>query len=516
MMGSGPSVLPGEILSSEEPKMCHVETDRPERRLILLTGATGYVGGRLLKSLEAGGYHVRCLARHPEVLEAKVASTTEVFRGDVLETQSLRQAMSQVHTAFYLVHSMGIGKNFEAEDRKAARNFGQAAREASVQRILYLGGLGEDSPRLSPHLRSRHEVGDILRESGVQVIEFRASVIIGSGSLSFEMIRSLVERLPVMITPRWVSVAAQPIAINDVLDYLMAALDLPVGGNRIFEIGGADQVSYGELMREYARQRRLRRVMIPVPVLTPRLSSLWLGLVTPLYAHVGRFLIDSIRYPSLVHDQSALEVFAIRPKGIREAISDGLEDEDHEFTETQWSDVWSRMRATGKGKTQRFGTRIVDSRTVQVNTSAEIAFRPVRRIGGDTGWYYGNWLWRVRGFLDILVGGVGMRRGRRDPDWLNIGDAVDCWRVEAFEPPRLLRFVAEMRLPGRAWLQFEVQEVEGKSTICQTAIFDPLGLCGLAYWYALLPLHKLVFAGMLRGIALASRSQNENPQTGGA
>ena len=274
-----------------------------------MTGGTGYIGGRLLKALEAGGRRVRCLARRPDVLQARTGPGTEVVAGDCLDRSTLRLAMAGVHTAYYLVHSMGSAGKFEEQDRIAAQNFAEAARESGVQRIIYLGGLGEVDSSLSSHLRSRHEVGELLRQSGLAVIEFRASIVIGSGSLSFEMIRALVQRLPVMICPRWVSVKAQPIAIEDFVKYLVQALDLPLEGNRVFEIGGADQVSYGDIMREYAKQSGLRRVMISVPVLTPRLSSLWLGLVTPIYARVGRKLIDSLRNPTLVRNPSALETF---------------------------------------------------------------------------------------------------------------------------------------------------------------------------------------------------------------
>ncbi len=472
--------------------------------LMLLTGATGYVGGRLLKALESSGRRVRCLARRPEFLRAKVAPATEVVAGDVLDKRSLKEAMQGVHTAYYMVHSMGSAGAFAEEDRQAALNFGEAAAEAGVQRMIYLGGLGESGVELSPHLRSRQEVGNILRSSGVQVIEFRASIVIGSGSLSFEMIRALVERLPVMITPRWVSVPAQPIGIEELLQYLLASLDLSVEGNSIYEIGGTDRVSYGDLMREYARQRGLRRIMIPVPMLTPRLSSLWLGLVTPLYARVGRELIDSIKHPTVCRDQTALEVFAIRPKGVREAIASALRNEDHDFAETRWSDALSSSGRPRRWGGVRFGTRIVDSRSVHVSAPVARAFAPIRRIGGNTGWYYGNWLWHLRGFLDLLVGGVGMRRGRRDPDSVRVGEVVDFWRVEAFEPNRRLRLFAEMKLPGRAWLEFEVERHKEGSLVRQTAIFDPVGLFGLVYWYLLYPIHQLVFAGMLRGIVAAS------------
>ena len=295
---------------------------------ILLTGATGYIGGRLLRVLQNAGHRVRCITRRPEALQCCVAPTTEVVSGNVLDRESLKGTMDGGEIAYYMVHSMGSKGDFEEQDRQAAHNFGAEARRAGVGRIIYLGGLGETSEELSPHLRSRQEVAEVLRASGVQVVEFRASIVIGSGSLSFEMIRSLVERLPVMVTPRWVNVTAQPIAIDDLLQYLSAALDLKTDDHAIFEIGGPDSVSYGDLMREYARQRQLRRLMIPVPLLTPRLSSLWLGLVTPLYARIGRKLIDSIRHPTVVRDNAARQTFPhIRPQGVREAIANALGNE---------------------------------------------------------------------------------------------------------------------------------------------------------------------------------------------
>jgi uncharacterized protein YbjT (DUF2867 family) len=437
---------------------------------ILLTGATGYVGGQLLPVLLARGERVRCLVRRPEALASK-APGAEVAAGDVRDRAAVRRAMAGVDTAYYLVHSMASKGSFEEQDREAACAFGGAARDAGVRRIVYLGGLGSGA-NLSPHLRSRHEVGEILARSGVPVIEFRASIIIGAGSLSFEIVRALVERLPVMIAPRWVSVPAQPIAISDVLAYLIGALELPAE-SRIFEIGGADQVSYGELMKEYARQRGLRRLVIPAPVLTPRLSSLWLGLVTPVFVEVGRKLIDSIRYPTVVKDQSALEAFAIRPRGYRDAIAEAL------------------------GGRQGF---FVDRRSIHVDAPPEQAFEPIRRIGGATGWYYGMWMWRVRGAVDEIAGGAGLRRGRRDPRDLSAGDHLDWWRVEEYEPGRRLRLAAEMKLPGRAWLEFVVAG-DGGSTIVQTVTFDPRGLGGRAYWYATWPIHRRIFEGMLRAIA---------------
>ncbi|MGV7227113.1 MAG: SDR family oxidoreductase [Nitrospirales bacterium] len=485
--------------------------DPPDLRTppsILLTGATGYIGGRLLNRLETLGHRVRCLSRHPESLAPRVASSTEVMYADMLDPSSLRSAMKGDSVAYYLVHSMGSVGSFEENDRQAAENFGKVARECGVKRIIYLGGLGDSSMKLSPHLQSRQEVGHVLREFalGVQVIEFRASIVLGSGSLSFEMIRALVERLPVMITPKWVSIPTQPIAINDLLEYLLLAMNHNVEKNRIYEIGGTDQLSYGDLMKEYAKKRGLRRLMIPVPVLTPRLSSLWLGLVTPLYARVGRKLIDSLRYPTVVRDLSALREFPIKPQSVRQAITNALKNEDEAIAATRWSDALSAAGELRVWQSVHFRSRLIDSRAVTVDVDPTSAFRPIARIGGATGWYYANWLWGLRGFLDLLVGGVGIRRGRRDPDWIRVGDTVDCWRVEAVEPNRRLRLFAEMKFPGRAWLEFQVEPSGSGSIIRQTAIFDPVGIGGLAYWYAVSPLHKLVFPGMLRSIAAVAES----------
>jgi len=493
-------------------------SDSVPRPLVLLTGATGYIGGRLLRALDKTGCPIRCLARKPEFLQQRVAPSTEVVKGDCLDLASIQPALAGVHTAYYLVHSMGSSGKFEEEDRQAASNFAASARQAGVSRIIYLGGLGTEGPSLSAHLRSRQEVADILRSSGVPVIEFRASIVIGSGSLSFEMIRALVQRLPVMICPRWVGVKAQPIAVEDVIAYLVQALELPIGEAAVYEIGGADQVSYGEIMQEYARQCGLRRWMIPVPILTPRLSSLWLGLVTPIYARIGRKLVDSMRNPTLVKNPSALKVFDIRPRGVKDAIERALNNENVEFAETCWSDALS---SSGKARSWggvRFGTRLVDSRTLRVSVPPAAAFAPIRQIGGTHGWYFADFLWWLRGFLDLLVGGVGMRRGRRNAQTVVVGDALDFWRVEAFERDHCLRLAAEMKVPGRAWLQFEVEPISSQSNaqesiIRQIAIFDPAGLGGLFYWYALYPVHRWIFAGMLR--AIASRAWLEASSTHG-
>lgn len=470
-------------------------------RLVLLTGAGGYVGGRLRERLEAEGVRLRCVARRPEALRARVAPGTEVVEGDVRDPVAMRAAMRGVSVAHYLVHSMG-GPDYARVDREAAATFGAAARGAGVERIVYLGGLG-DGPGLSEHLRSRQEVGAVLAASGVPTVELRASIIIGSGGISFEMIRGLVDRLPVMVTPAWVRRRTQPIAIEDVVEYLVRAAAVPIPGSVVVGIGGRDRVTYGELMREYARQRGLRRMMVPVPVLTPRLSGLWLGLVTPVYARIGRELVEGLRNETVVTDDRAERMFGVRPRGAAEAIRRALANEDRDFAATRWSDAFSSRRATAAADFggRAVGSRRVDSRAVIVPVDSETAFAVIERIGGDTGYYHADPLWRLRGLLDLPFGGAGRRRGRRDPQRLVVGDTVDSWRVEAIERPRLLRLSAEMALPGRAWLQYDVALRPEGTLIGQTAIFDPVGVLGRAYWYALWPIHGPIFRGMLRGIA---------------
>ena len=447
------------------------------RHTVLLTGATGYIGGRLLRRLEDGGRAVRCLARDPARVSAR-RPTTEVVQGDCLDERSLRSALAGVHTAYYLVHSMAAGPRFATLDRRAAGNFGRAAAAAGVSRIIYLGGLAHDAGSLSAHLKSRAETGEALRAGGVPVIEFQASIVIGAGSLSFEMIHALVERLPVMICPHWVETLTQPIAVDDVLSYLVAALDLPGSGSRVFEIGGPEVVSYGDMMREYARMRGLRRLLLPVPVLTPRLSGMWLALVTPAQARVGRALVEGLRNATVVRSPDARRDFVIEPMPLRAAFRTAIEE-----------GAAARAR--------------VDTRIVAVNVPPAQAFAPVRRIGGTTGWYFGELLWRTRGWVDLALGGHGMRRGRRHPDECAVGDVVDGWTVEAYEPDRRLRLCAGLKLPGRGWLEFEVTPIDGgtRSLIRQTATFDPRGLLGRAYWYAILPVHALIFSGLLRSIA---------------
>ena len=469
----------------------------------LLTGATGYIGGRLLRRIERDGSAVRCLCRNPEALGRRVAPGTEVVQGDLLQPASLDAAFSGVDTAFYLVHSMNGGEQFEAEEHRAAHNFAVAARKAGVRRIIYLGGLAHGAG-LSAHMRSRVETGNILRASGIPVIEFQASIVIGSGSASFEMIRALVERLPVMITPRWVNTAAQPIGIEDVIDYLAASVGLPATGNLTFEIGGADITSYLGIMREYARQRKLRRWIVRVPFLSLSLSSRWLTLITPVYAAIGRSLIASVRNPSVVLNQAALGAFDIRPMGITSAIGRALANEDRSIAETRWSDA--RTPAAPVSTLPKPDAHLlVNTQTTRVPVAHLQAFAPIRRIGGRTGWYFGNALWRIRGLVDLMMGGVGMRRGRPDPETPFAGSTLDFWRVESYEPGRRLRLFAEMKVPGRAWLEFRAQPEGASTVLTQLAEFEPRGLFGLLYWYLLTPIHEVIFRGMLRRIAAAAR-----------
>jgi len=442
------------------------------------------------------------LCRNPETLGWRVAPGTELVRGDLLQPASLDVAFSGVDTAFYLVHSMNSGEEFEAEERTAAFKFALAARKSGVRRIVYLGGLAHGG-RLSAHLRSRAETGNILRASGVPVIELQASIVIGSGSASFEMIRALVERLPVMITPRWVNTAAQPIAVEDVIDYLAASARLPANGNLTFEIGGADITSYMGIMRAYARQRKLRRWILRVPFLSLSLSSRWLTLITPVYAAIGRSLIASVRNPSVVLNHAALDVFDIRPMGITRAIERALANEDRSLAETRWSDARTpaaRLRAISEPNTHLF----VNKQTARVPVGTLQAFAPIRRIGGRTGWYFGNVLWRIRGLIDLMMGGVGMRRGRPDPENPFPGSTLDFWRVESYEPGRRLRLFAEMKVPGRAWLEFRAEPDGASTVITQLAEFEPRGLLGILYWHLLRPIHEVMFRGMLRRIAAAA------------
>jgi uncharacterized protein YbjT (DUF2867 family) len=479
-----------------------------ERGRVLVTGATGYIGGRLVPRLLERGYRVRCLVRDPSRLLGRPwHDRVEIVAGDVLRSESLGAALEGIDAAYYLVHSLGGGADFHQLDLTAAANFGGAARAAGVRRILFLGGLGDSRAELSEHLRSRQQTGDALRASGIPVTELRAAVIVGSGSLSFEMIRYLTERVPVMISPRWVYTRTQPIAIRDVLEYLIAALDSPRSAGQIVEIGGSDVVTYGEMMMTYARVRGLRRWMVPVPVLTPRLSSYWVNIVTPIPGAIARPLIQGLRNENLVRDPKAREIFPqIHPVDYRTAVERAVAKLEASEVETAWSDALSTSRGNAPPVilTTHEGM-ILEQRQRVVRAAPEAVYRVFTGIGGARGWLYMNWAWELRGWMDRLTGGVGLRRGRRDADELRVGDALDFWRVEALEPGRSLRLRAEMKVPGEAWLQFQAQPREdGGSLLTQTAFFAPKGLFGLLYWYVLYPFHSLIFSGLIDRIGRRS------------
>ena len=485
-----------------------IDANRP---LVLVTGATGYIGGRLVPRLLAAGYPVRVFVRDPERLKGRAwADRVEVAAGDVLTGEGLGAAMQGAAKAFYLIHSMSENEDFHQRDVTAARNFGQAASGAGVDQIVYLGGLGDADDGLSEHLRSRHATGDTLRESGMPVTELRAGMIVGSGSLSFEMVRHLTERLPVMIAPRWVATRIQPIAVRDVLSYLVAALDRPEAAGKVIEIGGEDVLTYGEMRLGYARLRGLKRWLIPVPLLTPYLSSYWVHWVTPIHASIARPLIEGLRNEVIVTRETAGQLFPdIQPLDYATAVERALDRLEAGEVETSWSDALysSRKDAPAVVLKTKDGM-IIEARRREVDATPAAVYEHFAAIGGERGYGYMEWAWRLRGVLDRLVGGVGFRRGRRTNGPPRVGDAIDFWRVEAVEPGRSLRLRAEMKVPGRAWLEFRAQPLEnGRTMLEQTALFAPKGLFGLLYWYILYPIHSLIFSGMIRQLAIGVEAQ---------
>jgi uncharacterized protein YbjT (DUF2867 family) len=477
--------------------------DAPERGRVLVAGATGYIGRRLVGDLVDAGHDVRCLARTPAKLGAEPWSDrVEIVAGDVTDRASLDGAFEGVRAAYYLVHSIG-GEEWERTDLLAARNFREAAEAAGVSQVIYLGGLGDDTAGLSPHLRSRHDVGAELAAGPVPVTELRAAVVIGSGSASFEMLRHLVEVLPAMVTPRWVQTRCQPIAVRDVLAYLTGVLDRPEAMGRVLEIGGPDVLTYRQMMDTYAEVAGLRRrLIVPVPVLSPRLSSLWIGLVTPLPPDLARPLVDSLVNEVVVRDHSVHQVVPHACLPFRTALELALRRVEDLRVSTTWADaeLGGRTPADPMPTDPDWAGGVVlsDDQVVEVAAAPEDVFAAVSSVGGDRGWLAQGWMWRIRGVLDQLVGGIGMRRGRRHPDELRVGDALDFWRVEAHEPPSLLRLRAEMRLPGEAWLEWRIEPAATGSRLVQRARFHPRGLFGRAYWYALLPFHRFVFGPMSR------------------
>lgn len=469
---------------------------------IAVIGATGYVGGRLVPELLAAGHAVRCLSRNPNRLAGvEWRSEVEVMTADVLDQESLEAALGGVDVVYYLVHAMGKADDFEKTDRLGAENTRVAAEKTGVSRIVYLGGMGEDDPeQLSSHLASRHEVGEVLAAGTVPVTELRAAVIIGSGSASFEMLRHLDEVLPAMICPRWVTkTRCQPIAIADVLHYLVAVVDKPETAGKILEIGGPDVLTYRDMMDRYAAIAGLRkRLIIPVPLLTPRLSSHWVNLVTPLPYALARPLVDSLINDVVVHPERDVRQFIHHePHTLDEAIKRALAVVGDLAIKTSWMDsapTDTPASPMPQDPDWAGGTIYQDIQEVTTKASPTALFATVSGIGGDRGWYVVNSLWIMRGLLDKLIGGVGMRRARRHPDELRVGDALDFFRVEAHEAPELLRLRAEMKVPGDAWLEWRItDEGDGNTSLRQLARFHPRGLSGRAYWWLLLPIHKIIW-----------------------
>lgn len=477
----------------------------PSGSLVLVTGATGYVGGRLVSILLDRGYRVRCLVRTPAKLHsAPFFDRVQIVQGDV--GGDLGEALDGVEAAYYLVHSIGSTAEWAEHDRAAAENFRRAAETAGVQRIIYLGGLGDRaSGALSEHLASRQEVGAELAKGKVPVVELRAAVIIGSGSASFEMLRYLVEVLPAMVTPRWVETRCQPVAIRDVLHYLVESLTADVSG-RVLDVGGPEVMTYRQMMAEYANVAGLRkRLVVRVPLLTPGLSSRWVGLVTPIPPSLARPLIESLVNDVVVTGEAAADVMPTVQLPYREAVELALGRALTGDVPTSWARAQLGGRPSAEPQptdpSWSGGTVFIDRRECHVQASPAEVFAVVCSIGGRKGWYSSDWMWTVRGVLDSLIGGVGMRRGRLHPTQLSVGDPVDFWRVEALDPDHILRLRAEMRLPGDAWLQWQVEPSAYGTTIAQTARFHPRGLLGRLYWIAVAPFHRFVFPGLLAGIA---------------
>jgi uncharacterized protein YbjT (DUF2867 family) len=468
---------------------------------VAVTGATGYVGGRLVPRLIEAGHQVVCLARRPDRLSNRPwRADVEVRECDVLDAGQLRSSLAGCDVGYYLIHSMGDLADFADADRAAAENFAQAAEANQLARIVYLGGIVHDDD-LSHHLASRQEVGQTLAAGATPVTELRAGVVIGSGSVSFEMLRYLTEVLPVMVTPRWVETLTQPVAIDDVLAYLTAVLDDDIG-NHVYEIGGPDIVSYREMMQAYARVAGLpKRLIVPVPLLTPRLSSLWIGLVTPLPVAVARPLVDSLRNEVTVRDHLA-DRFGIETMSLEAAIGQALDRDARLDVPSRWSDASAGAAAPFSWDPEwSGGTLLEDHKVVTTSATSDDLFWAFSRIGGSAGYYTQDWAWRLRGLLDTLVGGVGLRRGRRHPEEVRLGDTIDFWRVVAVTPGRHLQLAAEMKLPGDAWLEWNIEPSADGAILTQSAYFRPRGLAGRAYWFVVRPFHRLIFGRLARAIA---------------
>jgi uncharacterized protein YbjT (DUF2867 family) len=480
-----------------------------EKKLILVTGATGYVGGRLVPKLLEAGYRVRCLVRDPSRLQGRGwLDQVEAVKGDALHSDDLVDAMQGVSTAYYLIHGMQGGKVNAERDLQIARNFARAAEEAKIERIIYLGELVDPTANLSPYLRARHETGYLLRYGKVPVTEIRAGMIIGSGSALFEMIRYLTEREPLLICPAWYFSQAQPIAIRDVLFYLVDSLKTPDSIGRVIEIGGPTRLTYADMLLGYAKERNLKRWLIRTPFYAPRLSAYWVHMVTPINWRVVAPLIEGLRGNLIVRDDAAKKLFPqIDPIDFQTAVHLALGRIQRDNVETSWSDAL--VTAVGDVKPYELIVEqgmFIERRQALLDLPAGTIFRSYTGIGGERGWLYMDWSWAFRGWLDKVVGGVGLRRGRKHPDEIHPGEALDFWRVETVEKDRLMRLRAEMKLPGKAWLQFEsLPQDGGKTLFTVTAYFAPYGLFGFLYWYAMWPFHKPLFDGLARRIASRAR-----------
>ena len=489
-------------------------------KLCLVTGATGYVGGRLIPMLLEAGFKVRVLVRHPErIVQMPWHDQVEIITGDAHDPQVAAQALANVDVAYYMIHSIGVSGDFEELERQTAQSFADAALASKVGRIVYLGGLAND-PHLSPHLRSRAEVGNIFINSGVPTIAFGAAVIIGSGSLSFEMLRYLTERLPAMITPRWVRTRIQPIAIRDVLRYLLLAADLPEGLNRTFDIGGPDILTYEEMMHGYAKVAGLpKRIILPINFLSPGLSSRWIGLVTPVPKSIARPLVDSLKSEVVCVENDIKQYIPDPPEGLLhfdDAVSKALGRIREANVATRWTSASLPGAPSDPLPTDPAwagGSLYSDVREEPSHSSAQSLWNVIERIGGQNGWYSFPLAWETRGFLDRLTGGPGLRRGRRDPIHLIAGETVDFWRVEECDRGHLLRLRAEMKLPGLAWLELSViKDDAGQVVYRQRAIYHPKGLFGHIYWWSVWPFHGIVFGSMVKNITAAARALDEADQ----
>jgi uncharacterized protein YbjT (DUF2867 family) len=481
----------------------------------LVTGATGYIGGRLVPELLDAGHHVRVLVRDEAKARAHLwANDVEIAVGDATEVDDVRSSLQGVDVAYYLLHSIGTGGDFADTERRIASTFADAAADAGVQRIVYLGGMVPEDEELSEHLRSREQVGNVLLSSGVPTAVLQAGIVIGSGSASFEMLRYLTERLPVMVTPRWVHSRIQPIAVRDVLRYLVGCADLPHDVNRRFDIGGPDVLTYLEMMQGYAKVAELpRRRVLPVPVLSPWLSSHWVGLITPVPAALARPLVESLRNTVVAADHDIARYVPDPPDGLigyARSVELALTKIRNLDVPTRWSSAstpGAPAEPLPSDPDWAGGSLYEDSRTREVNASPETLWSVIEGIGGRNGWYSWGFAWWVRGLMDRLVGGPGLRRGRRNERDLVVGDALDFWRVEATDDEKFLRLRAEMKVPGLAWLELQVGSTDGgTTTFHHRALFHPHGLLGHLYWWSVLPFHGIVFGGMQRNIATAAEA----------